>query len=86
MTPNRALAELHETGKTGRFFMTAHAAQEASECGASRLDVQEALRTAFRATHQPDKDRWRVVGKDLDAADLTIVVVFDAGVVVVTVF
>ena len=85
-TPREALDAVNEAGKTGRFFVTPHANQEAKECSASRYDIQEALRTACEAKHQPENDRWRLVGKDLDGDDLTVVIAFDAGVVVVTVF
>jgi hypothetical protein len=86
MTPAEALQEINDAGKTGSFYITPHANQEAKECSASRYDIQEALRTAYQANHQPTNDRWRVLGKDLDGDDLTVIVVFDAGVVVVTVF
>ena len=40
---------------------------------------------AARATLQ-DNERWRLDGRDFDGDDLTLIVVFEAGVVVVTVF
>ncbi len=53
----------------------------------SRADIQEALATATSATFQPNHQTWRIDGgKDFDGDDLTIVVLFEDGVVVVTVF
>lgn len=87
MTPRDALAAIIEAGKTGRFSMTIHARAEAVEANATRYDVQNALVTARRALHQPDKDRWRVEGGiDLDGDELVLVVVFEGDLVVITVF
>lgn len=87
MTPNEALAAIIEAGKTGRFSMTIHARVEAVEANATRFDIQNALRSARRALHQPEKDRWRVEGgTDLDGDELVLVVVFEGALVVITVF
>lgn len=87
VTPTEALAAVIEAGKIGRFHMTAHAREEAGAAGASRYDVQNALKTAKTATHQPAKDRWRIDGgHDLDGDELTIVVALEGDVVIVTVF
>ena len=87
VTPSQALDAVHEAGKTGRFDVSTHAKEEAAECSATRYDIQEALRTATTAIHQAGRDRWRIEGgKDLDGDDLTVVVVFEGDVVVITVF
>jgi hypothetical protein len=87
VTPSEALAAVIEAGKTGRFSMTLHAREEAVEAKATRYDVQHALRSARRALHQPNNDRWRVEGgTDLDGDELILNVVFEGDVIVITVF
>jgi hypothetical protein len=48
-------------------------------------DLVHALVNARQCTLQ-ENDRWRVEGSDLDGDELTVVVVLDAGVVVITLF
>lgn len=87
MTPSEALAEVHRAGASGDFYVSPHARERQGERSVQRVDLQEAMRTATNATFQSDRDTWRIDGgKDFDGDDLTVVVVFDAGVVVVTVF
>lgn len=57
------------------------------ERGATPADVKRALLTASRATWQPDHQTWKVAGgTDRDGDDLTLAVVVEADVVVVTLF
>jgi hypothetical protein len=49
-------------------------------------DVFSALRNAERCSRGREPGRWKVAGPDLDDDELSVVVVFDAGVIVVTVF
>ncbi|HEX4475221.1 MAG TPA: hypothetical protein VH142_09105 [Polyangiaceae bacterium] len=66
--------------------MTPRAREHRDGRNVHRADLREGLRTATRARAQ-ENDRWRVEGGiDLDGDDLTLIIVFDAGVVVVTVF
>lgn len=55
------------------------------ERGATFADVEQALVNAERCTLQTN-GRWRTEGRDLDGDELTVIVVIDAGVVVVTLF
>jgi len=81
----RALEEIRGLARANRVVFTRHALEEMGEARATENDVLHALReaTACRAS---ERDRWRVEGKDLDGDDLTVVVVIEDGVVVVTVF
>jgi hypothetical protein len=83
----QALAEIQRLAGLGRIRYTLHATQRMSKRGATADDVQNALVSASRATHQPANDNWRVSGGvDLDGDDLTVVVDIQADVVVVTLF
>jgi hypothetical protein len=87
VTPTEALAVVIEAGKTGRFWITVHAREEAAQASATRYDVQNALRTAQRALHQSANGRFRVEGgTDVDGDELVLIVAFEGNVVVVTVF
>jgi hypothetical protein len=56
-----------------------------AERGATVADVRHALTNAT-SCEAAERGRWRVTGKDLDQEVLRVVVVLEAGVVVVTVF
>ncbi len=53
--------------------------------GVQPRDVRHALSTA-QACRRQDNDRWRVDSIDLSGDELTVVVVIEEGVLVVTVF
>lgn len=53
--------------------------------GAVFADVRHALATATSCRVEPP-DRWRVDGRDCEGDVLTVIVVLEDGVVVVTVF
>lgn len=55
------------------------------ERGVREGDLRNALVHARSCSAQPD-DRWKVEGSDLDGDDLTVVVVIDDGLLVVTLF
>jgi hypothetical protein len=86
MTAAEALAEIRGLAAAGRVEFTDHAREEMEDASADFLDVLNALRKATSCRYQKQKDRWKVVGPDLDADDLTIVVALDDGVLVVTVW
>jgi len=86
VTPSEALEEARRAGATDRFYVTLHARDHRDGRNVHRADIRQALRTAKTAGLQ-ENERWRIDGgRDLDGDDLTVIVVFDAGVVVVTVF
>jgi hypothetical protein len=86
VTPAEALEQAHRAGATGQFFVSTHARERQGERTVHFADIREALRTATLARLQ-DNERWRLDGgQDLDGDDLTLIVVFEQGVIVVTVF
>jgi hypothetical protein len=85
VTPAEALELVHRAGVTGQFFVSIHGRERQDQRSAQRADIRQALRTASSALLQ-ENGRWRVEGVDLDEDDLTLIVVFEDGVVVITVF
>ena len=55
------------------------------ERGVERQDVRSALVTATACCAEP-RERWRIEGRDRDGDVLTVVVTFEDGVLVVTLF
>jgi hypothetical protein len=87
VTPGAALRTARKAGTTGQFYVTAHALQRQDERSVTQADIASALASSMRATYQPQRRTWRLGGgRDLDGEELTVVVVFEQGVVVVTVF
>lgn len=87
MTPAEAeaLRDIRGYAAAGRVEYTRHARQRMGERGVVREDVECALRDATRCESEP-QERWRVYGVDRDGVDLVVVVVLEAGVLVVTLF
>jgi hypothetical protein len=85
VTAAQALAAIRGYATAGRYVITVHAARRMRERGCTDRDVRRALSLASACTLQPD-DHWRVSGPDLDGDDLVCIVVFEDGVVVVTLF
>ena len=85
MTPAEALQDIRGFAAAGRIRIEPHARQRMKERGARFSDVEHALVNAARCALQ-ENGRWRVDGRDLDGDDITLVVVIEAGVVVVTLF
>lgn len=82
-----ALDRIKELAAKGFIRYTFHARQRMDERDATEEDVRQALRTATDATHQADRDNYRVSGgADLDGDSMSVVVVIEADVVVVTLF
>jgi len=87
VTPSEVLEAVHRAGATRRFVVSLHARLRLRERRVQVADIACALTSATTAIHQPDADTWRLEGgEDLDGDDLTVVVAFEDGVIVVTVF
>jgi hypothetical protein len=72
---------------TSRFIVSIHARDRQALRSVQVADIAAALATATSATFQSDRDTWRIDGGlDLDGDELTVIVAFEDGVVVVTVF
>lgn len=86
MTEAEALAEIRGLAGAGRVEFTDHARDEMQEAGSDFLDVMNALRKATYCRHQPKNDRWKVQGPDRSGEELTVIVVLEDGILVVTVW
>lgn len=86
MTEAEALAEIRGLAAAGRVDFIDHAKKEMREAGADFVDVMNALRKAASCRYQPKNDRWKVQGPDRDGDELTMMVVLDDGILVVTVW
>lgn len=87
MTPAEAVAEARRAGTTRRFVVSLHARQRQGPRSVQLGDIAAALASATSASYQADRDTWRIDGGlDLDGDELTVIVAFEDGVVVVTVY
>ena len=84
-TEAQALANVRGYASAGRVRFSKHAWLRMYERNATEMDVLHALATAQSCRAAPE-ERWRVEGKDRDGDDLTVVVVLENGVLVVTLF
>jgi len=80
-----ALIEIRGYAAANRIRISRHAWERMAERGAQYEDVRHALATARRCRAQ-ENDRWKVSGVDRGEDELTLIVVIEAGVVVVTVY
>lgn len=79
------LADVRGYALAGRVRFTRHAWLRVDERQATQGDVLHAL-TAAERCRGVGEERWRVEGKDRDGDDLTVIVVLEDGVLVVTLF
>ncbi len=80
-----ALLEIRGYAVANRIRISRHAWQRMAERGAQYEDVRHALATARHCKPQ-DGGRWKVSSADRDGDELVLVVVIEAGLIVVTVF
>lgn len=86
MTPQDALREAVLSGRLNRFEVSGHAFLRMRQRHVTREDIASALRSAQSATAQHD-ERWKLAGGiDCDGDALSVVVAFEAGTIVVTIF
>lgn len=83
----QALADARGYALAGRVRFTKHGTNEMK---AAFADVDDVMNALIKGTHCGPGDRpgrWRITGPDLSGThDLTVVVVFENGVLVVTVW
>ncbi len=84
MTPQEALARVHEAGRSGIFSVHPHAETRMEQRNVSMKDIRYALRVATHVL--PYKFDWRVPSVDVDGDELTLGVEINGGIVVITVF
>jgi hypothetical protein len=85
VTPAEALALLKGLAGAGRYRVIGHARKRMGERGVTFRDLRHSLVNAASCTAQ-ENDRWRVATADLDGDALTVVVVFEDDVVVITLY
>ena len=85
MDAKAALADVRGYAVANRIRIGRHAWERMAERGVQYEDVRHALATA-RSCKAQDRGRWKVFGNDRDGDELVLVIVIEAGVVVVTVY
>ncbi len=84
-TPEEALKEIRGYARAGRVVYTRHGYDRLEERNVTEDDVRCALSNAADCAEQED-ETWRVNGPDTESDELTVVVVIESGLLVVTVF
>jgi len=85
MTPSEALADVRGYAGAGRIRLTRHAERRMEDRGLVFRDLRSALVNARQCSALPE-ERWKVCGPDASGDELTLVVLLEDGVIVVTVF
>lgn len=90
MTPTtaaQALREVRRLAELGRVRMEdPHVRLRMAQRNVRAKDVMSALKNAVSCKAGNEAGRWKVTGPDLDNDDLSVVVVFEGDVIVITVF
>lgn len=87
VNPTAALHEIRRYAVQRRMKFSSHALKRMSERGATREDVRHALCVAKSCRVSPDgPGRWLVPSVDEEGLRLDVVVVVEAGVLVVSLF
>ena len=81
----KALADARGYALSGRVDFSGHARERMTQRGIKKQDVYSAFRTAWTCASQPE-NRWKVIGNDADGDALEVVIRFEDGVMVVTVY
>jgi hypothetical protein len=85
MSPQEGLELIRGYALANRIIITRHAEVRMVERGMTVEDIHHGLCTASACSQQPE-GRWRVRSLDREGIDLTLIVVLDDGVVIVTLF
>jgi hypothetical protein len=86
MTPAKARAEIRRAGVMRRVMFSPHARQRMAQRFVRPDDVYNAMEHHASCKAGDEPGRWKVVGPDIDGDELTLIVVIEADVVVVTLF
>jgi hypothetical protein len=70
----------------GEFLLSIHAISRMHERYVLEADIMACGKTAKTIEFQPDKNTWRVIGKDLDGLKLTIICSLKDNILIVTVY
>lgn len=71
---------------TGDFRLSVHASLRSGERFLTEFDIIACGKTATKVIFQPEKDTWKVIGKDLDSLKLTVICAVRDHVVIVTLY
>ena len=85
MQARTALDEIRGFATAGRYLLSGHAYERMNVRNVTEQDVRSALVNASGCS-PAECERWKVTGPDLYGDELTLVVVLDAGLLIVTVF
>jgi hypothetical protein len=80
-----ALVTIRQYAVAGRLAYTHHALERMAQRNVTRADVRRALTSAKSCRAGDAADKWVALGPDTDGDDLDVVVVIEAGLVIVTV-
>jgi len=86
VTDAEALATVRRLALAGSYRVSRHAQERAAERGVRVGDIRHGLINATAARWQADRATWRLESVDREGDGLTLAVVIEALVVVVTVF
>jgi len=86
MNAAEALATIRTHAVARRIVYTVHARQRMDQRNVTRSDVVKALSNARTCRAGDAADKWIACGPDGDGDDLDVVVVIEAGLIVVTVY
>ena len=81
-----ALVTIRTHAVAGRIAYTTHARQRMDQRNVTRADVRRALSNAKGCRAGDSADKWIATGPDVDGDDLDVVLVIEAGLVIVTVY
>jgi hypothetical protein len=79
------LKNVRGLASANRIIVSGHARVRMRERNVTYADLQSALGNATRCRCGND-DRWNVVGPDLDGEELTVIVIVESDLIVVTVY
>jgi hypothetical protein len=81
----QALELIRGYASAGCYEIEDHARLRMRQRNVLEGDLRSALSNAFRCSLQ-DNGRWRVDGPDLDGDDLTVIVVIEDGLIIITLY
>ena len=70
----------------GEFRLSFHASLRSGERYLTESDIIYCGRTATKVAFQPDRETWKVIGKDLDDLKLTVICDVRDHIIIVTLF
>ena len=85
MQNRKVLEDVRGFAAAGRIRITKHGRERMNERGVTHRDLRHALENAT-ACKAEDEERWRVYSADLLGDRLEVILVFQDGLLVVTVF